>query len=141
MPFRLSLPRRIFEEMITQAVAELPNECCGLLAGRLADGTARVQQRYPLVNEMSSPTRYQSQAHSLLAAHRAARADGLEFVAVYHSHPTSAPIPSRTDLASNYWDGVMSFIISLEKDSPSIQAWWLGANDYRPAEWSIQEDA
>jgi [CysO sulfur-carrier protein]-S-L-cysteine hydrolase len=140
MPFRMSLPRRIYEEMIAQAVAELPNECCGLLAGQSANGIARVQQRYPLVNELASPIRYLSEPRSLLAAHRDARANNLEFVAVYHSHPTSAPIPSRTDLASNFWEGVIHFIISLEKDPPDMKGWWLSATDYEPADWHFEEE-
>ena len=67
MPFRLLLPRRLYEEMVAQAVAELPNECCGLLAGRIEPvaaqdaerkPVARVMRKYPLVNKAASPTEY-----------------------------------------------------------------------------------
>ena len=138
MSFRLLLPQQIYEEMMDQAVAELPNECCGLLAGHVEEQrVARVQRRYALVNAMASPTRYLSEDRSLLNAFRDARASGLEFLAVYHSHPCSAAIPSRTDLASNYWDEVVHFIISLAKDPPEVQGWWLTSRDYEPAEWDI----
>jgi proteasome lid subunit RPN8/RPN11 len=138
MPFRLLLPRHIYEEMIDQAKAELPNECCGLLAGRTeAEGIARVLRRYALVNALASPTRYESEAHGLLHAHVDARRNATEFLAVYHSHPTSPPIPSRTDLAANYWEGVIHFIISLEKEPADMQGWWLGAENYQQAEWVI----
>src|SRR5260370_2739731 len=33
MPFRLRIPRNHYDAMVAQAMAELPNECCGLLAG------------------------------------------------------------------------------------------------------------
>jgi len=138
MPFRLLLPRQIYEEMVAQAKAELPNECCGLLAGRTeAEGIARVLRRYPLVNALASPTRYESEAHGLLHAHVDARRNATEFLAVYHSHPTSPPIPSRTDLAANYWEGVIHFIISLEKEPADMQGWWLSAENYQRAEWVI----
>ena len=138
MPFRLQLPRQIYEEMLAQARAEMPNECCGLLAGRIESrGIARVLRRYPLVNTMASPTRYESEGKGLLHAHIDARRTAMEFLAVYHSHPTSPAAPSRTDLASNYWQGVIHFIISLENEPAIMKGWWLGAEDYRPAEWIL----
>src|SRR5438552_14510687 len=99
MPFRLLLPRRIYDEMLGQALAELPNECCGLLAGRLegeADAAAteppplrlaHVLRRYPLVNKEASPTRYLSEARSQFDADRDARQNNLEYLSIYHSHP------------------------------------------------------
>ena len=60
--------------MLEQAQAELPNECCGLLAGRVADGVGRVEMRYPLVNELTSPVEYSAEAMSLFAAFKDMRA-------------------------------------------------------------------
>src|SRR5438128_8101176 len=54
-PFRLELPRALHEAMIDQARAELPNECCGLLAGVIEEGVARVVRRFPLINAVASP--------------------------------------------------------------------------------------
>jgi proteasome lid subunit RPN8/RPN11 len=125
--------------MIAQAVAELPNECCGLLAGLVQGDVARVSRRYPLVNDKASPKLYLSEGKSLITAHVDARKSGLDFLAVYHSHPTSPPIPSRTDLDANYWPGVIHFIISLAGDPPEMGGWWLDPEDYRPAEWRIEE--
>ena len=51
MPFRLEVPRALYSAMLEQARAELPNECCGLLAGTVEEGVGRVVARYPLVNE------------------------------------------------------------------------------------------
>ena len=64
-PFFLQVPLRHYREMVAQAVAERPNECCGLLAGRLAEAGAGVQvgrvvRRYPLVNSAASPVEYVS---------------------------------------------------------------------------------
>lgn len=128
--------------MVAQARAELPNECCGLLAGRfeeLADGRrlGRVECRYPLVNAAHSPTRYLSDAKSMLAAELDRRRRGVEFLAVYHSHPTSAPIPSRTDLEQNYSGEVVNLIISLMADVPQVKGWWLSENGFREASWTI----
>src|SRR4051812_37139689 len=71
-PFRLILPRHLYTAMIAQAQAELPNECCGLLAGRIEidDNAGRVIERYPLINAASSPVRFLSDPHSMFAAVR-----------------------------------------------------------------------
>src|SRR5262245_56619999 len=110
MAFRLQVPETLLAAMVAQARAELPNECCGLLAGTLAPGDpplGQVADRYPLVNALASPTEFESEAYSLLAAHKDLRNRGLEVLAIYHSHPTSMPVPSKVDLARNYWPGVV----------------------------------
>ncbi len=138
-PFRLQVPRPLVEEMLAHAQAELPNECVGLLAGELAEGDGgrlgRVVARYPLVNAAASPREYLSDPASMFAACKDMRRRGLDVLAVYHSHPTSAPVPSRTDLARNYSPEVVNFIISLMGMEPQIRGWWLTDADYREAEW------
>jgi [CysO sulfur-carrier protein]-S-L-cysteine hydrolase len=136
-PFRLRVPRALLEEMINQAQAEFPNECCGLLAGTIgADGLARVERRYPLVNALASPTEYESEPRSMLAAEKDRRKHNLEFLAVYHSHPITAPVPSRKDRERNYMGEVMHFIIGL-RDEPEVRGWWLTEDDHREAEWEV----
>jgi proteasome lid subunit RPN8/RPN11 len=137
--------------MVSQAVAELPNECCGLLAGRWlpAEGSASgcedrprigdVVCRYPLVNAAASPREFLSDPHSMFAAVRDMRRRDIDTLAVYHSHPTSEPVPSRTDLERNWWPGVVSLIISMKGAEPAVRAWWLMADGFREAEWECVE--
>jgi proteasome lid subunit RPN8/RPN11 len=141
-PFRLCIPRPILEAVVAQAVAEQPLECCGLLAGIFEDapGTriGRVVERFPLVNVLASPTRFEAEPKSMLAADRAMRQRRLEMLAVYHSHPTSDPIPSRTDLERNGWmTNVVTLIVSLAATPPSVRGWWLTETSYHEAEWDI----
>src|SRR5262245_21327595 len=97
-PFlRLRVPTALVEGLRAQARDEAPLEGCGLLAGTVAGGVGTVTARYPLVNEAASPVEYRSEPRSMLRAVRDIDRQGLEVLAVYHSHPTSAPIPSRTD--------------------------------------------
>src|SRR5207244_261185 len=79
--FRLLLPRAIVEEMFRQAVAELPNECCGILAGRVEEGVGRVVRRYPLVNAAASGREYESEPRSMFEAMRAMRKEGTDLLA------------------------------------------------------------
>jgi proteasome lid subunit RPN8/RPN11 len=137
--FCLILPFSVYEPMIDQAKAELPNECCGLLAGTVdANGVARVIQHYPLINSAASPVLFESDPRSMFDALRALDRAGLEILAVYHSHPTSAPIPSRTDLDRNYSEDVMNLIISLASDPPLTRAWWLTAQGCEEGNLTLQ---
>lgn len=139
--FRLLLPRRLYDDMVAQALAELPNECCGLLAGKfVTTGSERLGQvthRYPLINAAASPTEYLSEPKSMFAADRAMRQDGVDILAVYHSHPTTDPVPSRTDHERNYTPEIMNLIISLKGDTPNVRAWWLTDLEHHEAEWEV----
>jgi proteasome lid subunit RPN8/RPN11 len=146
MPFRLRVPPDLFAAMVAQAFTEQPLECVGLLAGVLegppaTDGPAarvgRVVERYPLVNNAASPVEYCSSDKRLFDAHRDMRERGLEILAIYHSHPTSPPVPSRTDLARNFYPDAVSLIISLTTTPPTVCGWWLTDQDYREAEWEV----
>jgi len=127
--------------MLWHARAEAPLECCGLLAGVIReDGVGEVRLRYPLLNAAASPVEFESEPRSHFSADKDIRRQGLEVLAVYHSHPTSEPVPSRKDLARNYSPDVVNLIVSLATTPPVIRAWWLSAEDYRAAEWTIQQE-
>jgi [CysO sulfur-carrier protein]-S-L-cysteine hydrolase len=127
--------------MLAQAQTELPNECCGLLGGRVADGIGRVERRYPLVNEAASPVAfYCLEDKSLFAAFLDMRKAGLDLLALYHSHPTSDPVPSRMDREQNYGPDVMNLIISLKGPEPVVRAWWLTETEAWEAVWSLDSE-
>ena len=143
-PFQILIPHHIYDAMISQAYSELPNECCGLLAGRIEesadaqqDSVVKVDRCYPLVNSVASPTEYLSDARSMLDADKDMRRRSIDLLAVYHSHPTTAPIPSKKDLEKNDYLSVIHFIISLQGTQPEVRAWWLAEKDYREADWHL----
>ena len=136
----LNIPRSVYEGMLWHARAEQPLECCGFLAGVVrSDGVGEVRLRYPLLNAAASPVEFESDPASILSAVHDIERQGLEELAVYHSHPTSEPVPSRKDRERNGWPHAMTVIISLSTAPPSIRAWWLSAETYCEAEWTIQE--
>src|SRR5262249_17493913 len=100
-------------------------------AGVVEAGEGGVVARYPLVNELASPTEYNAEPRGLFQAHRDMRDRGLEVLAVYHSHPTSPPVPSRKDRECNSSEDVVSVIISLTTSPPAVRAWWLTADAHR----------
>jgi proteasome lid subunit RPN8/RPN11 len=100
-----------------------------------------VVHRYPLPNEAASPTDFFSTGQELCDAVFAMRKAGLELLAIYHSHPTAAPVPSSRDLERNFYgDEVVHLIVSLAGPEPVVRGWWLGANDFHEAAWEVRED-
>jgi proteasome lid subunit RPN8/RPN11 len=134
----LYVPRSVYEGMVWHALAERPLECCGLLAGAVRDdGVGEVRLRYPLLNAAASPVEFESEARSHFSADRDIRRQGLELLAIYHSHPTSAPVPSHKDLDRSWSADVVNFILSLTTTPPTVRAWWLSTNTFREAIWAI----
>jgi proteasome lid subunit RPN8/RPN11 len=138
-PYFLHIPRHLYDAMLAQAVAEMPNECCGLLAGTARDGIGLVTQRYPLVNVAPNPAVEYLAEPGLPAAVRSARERGAEVIAIYHSHPTSAPLPSRKDrdMSPGWGEIMVHLIISLAAGEPEVKAWRLTATDSTEAEWRV----
>src|SRR5262249_1491036 len=127
--------------MVAQAQAEAPNECCGMFAGTIVtqgqDRIGRVLRHYPLVNAAASPMEYLSEPKSMVSAVRDLTKARLDILAVYHSHPTTAPVPSKTDRQRSFSDDVMNLIVSLENDEALVRAWWLTEDSYREAVWEL----
>ena len=95
--------RRTLEE---HARAEEPNEACGIVLFR--DGTA---ERYvPGRNAAASPYRYELEVDPEVWF---LEDEGYE-LAVFHSHLSSPPRPSRTDVENiGLWEGKPYLILSL----------------------------
>jgi proteasome lid subunit RPN8/RPN11 len=99
---------------VAHAEAEAPNECCGLVA--LKDGVA---ERYIACrNAAASPYRFELDAP---AEAWFLEDEGYE-LAVFHSHLSAPPRPSRTDVENiGLWQGKPYLILSLR--SGELAAW------------------
>jgi proteasome lid subunit RPN8/RPN11 len=101
------VPTTIRKQLVEHANAEAPNEACGLIAFR--DGIA---ERYlPADNAAPSPYYFELRPRDPLDFYL--EDEGYE-LAVFHSHLSSPPRPSRTDVENiGQWRGKPYFILSL----------------------------
>ncbi|PAX09804.1 hypothetical protein CKY28_02545 [Sphingomonas lenta] len=96
------------DAIVTETIAESGREACGLLLG--ADD--RITAHRPARNVADDPhRRFEIDPATLLAAHRAARADGPAILGCYHSHPTGSPDPSARDAADAEPNGWLWLIV------------------------------
>jgi proteasome lid subunit RPN8/RPN11 len=110
------VPAGIRAELRAHAQEEAPNECCGLLLFR--DGVAERYVRGR--NRLASPYRYELEVDPEVWFLED-ESDDYE-LAVFHSHPETQPIPSRTDQElSGLWGGKTFLIYGVELDE--LRAW------------------
>lgn len=118
----MQLPRALADELIAHAVADLPNECCGMIGGR--DGVAVSVHR--AANTESSPFMYVMEPREQMRIMDAIDDAGEDLLAVYHSHTRSAAYPSRTDVELAFFPRTIYLIVSLaDRDAPEIRGFWL----------------
>ena len=92
------IPAAVADEMLAHARAELPNEACGLLAGRLLpDEGAEALTYDPARNAEASPLRYSVHPDDLVRIVYAIDEAALDLVGIFHTHTRSPAIPSATD--------------------------------------------
>ncbi len=134
-PFtRLTIHGVLLEEVLRHAREDSPIECCGLLLGTIANGVGIVTTRFAIANELRSESDYLTEPSGMFLAFRYMRDHGLELLAIYHSHPTSAPVPSRRDIEGNtYGESVIHLIVGLRGENADVRAWWLMESGYREA--------
>ena len=106
---------------------EAPRECCGLLIGTGESVVRSVRAR----NLDTNGDAYLIDPEDHFAAIRAARAEGLEVIGAYHSHPSSAPVPSPTDIAeANSGPDFLYVIVSLVDED--VRAYRIDAGVVKP---------
>jgi proteasome lid subunit RPN8/RPN11 len=110
------MTRAQWEEVVAHARDDAPNECCGYM--RMDDGS--VAETFRARNLRESPYGYELDSRSLFAVNELD--DHGHGVAIYHSHPRSAPNPSQTDINLAHYPHWLYLIVSLE-DEPVVKAW------------------
>ena len=115
----IRIPREIVDEIVKQAKAELPNEACGLLAGKGIDA----QWRFALTNADASPEHFSFLPAEQFQVLRSARAEGLDILANYHSHPATPARPSQEDIRLAFDPNILYVIVSLADITPVVKAY------------------
>jgi proteasome lid subunit RPN8/RPN11 len=116
----------LYPELIAQITAHasacLPEEACGLIGGT-ADKALVAQ---PITNELHSPVRFRMDPAEQLQAFLQFESQGLDLLAIYHSHPNGPPHPSPTDIEEFLYPGVLYLILS-----PGPPGWQVRELEYQ----------
>jgi proteasome lid subunit RPN8/RPN11 len=131
----MKIARELYDQMIAHALAEAPNECCGLVSSR--DG--RAVKVYPAENALASPLRYEIEPDQLLGITTEIDDADLDIGIIFHSHPRTVPEPSQTDINLALWPGSIYVIIGLsDPERPDVRAWNIEDGEVSKAELVVE---
>jgi len=125
------VPASVLSELAEHAREEAPNEACGLvvLKGGVAERYVRGR------NAAASPYRFELEVDPEAWF---LEDDGYE-LAVYHSHVSSPPRPSRTDVENiGLWAGRPYLIYTLR--TGELAAWTISDGTFEPVSLASERD-
>jgi proteasome lid subunit RPN8/RPN11 len=141
----ITLSDNVRQAIARHAESTYPHECVGLLIGRIADGRKSAEAVYEAQNtwspdvgltgsehEHSLRDRFYLDPRDYMRADRAARAQGLDIVGCYHSHPDHPAAPSERDRvgAQAVGGASFSFLIQSVRDGAAAELTsWLLTED------------
>ena len=111
-----------YEAMIAHAKSGLPNEACGLIAGKAEGEVKTVEKVYFLPNPDSSPEHFSISPREQLAALKDMRASGLAPLGNFHSHPSTPARLSEEDLRFACDSKASYLVLTLAGDAPALKA-------------------
>ena len=118
----LRIEPHVYRAIVQHALSDRSRETCGLLGGR----NSVAQRFYPVANVATDPAcRYEMDPAQQIAALRAMRMRGEQLLAIMHSHPDSAALPSAADIAEANYPEAVYVIASLRGAEPELRGFWL----------------
>ena len=117
---RLTITVRQVNEIIEYINRHVPLEACGLLAGK----NDRVEKVLFVKNQAQSPVRFVMDPYDQLKAFDWIDDNGLDLLAIFHSHPAGPEIPSPTDIAEAAYE-VVHIICSRKLDKWKLRGFWI----------------
>ena len=130
----MRIPRPLYDDIVAHALADAPNECCGMIAAR--DGEAvRV---YRTRNSAASPLRYEMDGMEQYRVVMEIEDEGLDLGAIYHSHTRSDPYPSQTDINLAFYPDSLYVIVGVnDPAAPEVRAFRIVDGQVSEAELEI----
>ena len=110
----LLLSGELWLSVLNHLQACLPNEGVGLLSTIDTPEKVQALRFYPGRNLNESPTRFTMDPLDVLRACEDMEREGTRLGVVVHSHPTTLPEPSHTDVRELAMPGVVNLIVQLQ---------------------------
>ncbi len=132
----MRIAKSLLDEIVAHARDDVPNECCGMVAGSNGEATRVYRAR----NAEASPFRYTIHPQDQFRITMEIEEGGEEIAAIYHSHTKSPPEPSQTDinLAENWPDPLYVICSLADPEAPDVRAWAIRDGQVEEAELDVE---
>jgi len=111
---------------------EYPNECCGLLFGKInSDNSKEITEILPISNAQNQENKYNRfliTSKDIIKGELYARKRKIDIIGFYHSHPDHPAKPSQFDL-DHAWPVYSYIIVSVIKGKADLMTSWLLSYD------------
>ena len=118
----IKLKKTDFERILAHAKKEAPIEACGLIAGHKDGDDKYIDKVYILTNTDHAEEHFTLDPREQLAAVKDMRANGLEQLGNWHSHPVSPSRPSDEDKRLAFDSTASYMILSLMDETPVLNS-------------------
>lgn len=119
----LKLKKADYDIILKHCEEGLPNEACGLIAGTVENDVKTVTKVYLLTNIDASNEHFSMDPKEQFVALKDARANGVNIIGNFHSHPESPSRPSEEDKRLAYDSSIEYLILSLQdRENPVLKA-------------------
>lgn len=120
--YTVKLRRAAYDVLLAHARACLPEEACGLVAGRIGQGAKVIERVFPCENADHSNVHFTIDPHDQLKAVKEARSEGLALIGNFHSHPETPSRQSEEDKRLAYDHSASYLILSLRGGRPVLNS-------------------
>jgi proteasome lid subunit RPN8/RPN11 len=111
---------------------EYPNECCGLLFGKInSDNSKEITEILPISNAQKEENRYNRfliTPKDMIKGELYARKHNVDIIGFYHSHPNHPAKPSQFDL-DHAWPVYSYIIVSVANGKADLMTSWILSSD------------
>ena len=126
----ITIKQADFDWIYEHALAERPNEACGLIAGHDTENGVRVIEKvYLLTNIDHTNEHFSIDPREQLAAIKDMRTNGLKPLGNWHSHPESPSRPSEEDKRLANDSRASYLILSLMEEKPVLNAFHIESSE------------
>lgn len=129
----LTIYRSDWRSILRHVQSTYPVEACGLLGGR----AGLVEEVIQVDNVAHSAYRFIMHPAQQVSGIFHLEALGMDLLAIYHSHPNGAAIPSLTDVEEWRFGDTLSLILGREASAWAGRAYRIDGSRFRPVHFAV----
>ena len=136
----ITMSKNDYEIILKHARENLPEEACGLIAGKKDGNNKSIEKVYCLTNIDHSNEHFSLDPKEQLAAVKDMRANGLVPLGNWHSHPSSPSRPSVEDIRLAFDSKASYLILSLMADYPVLNSFHIEGGEWTKEDLRIYSE-